>query len=1511
MAEAKANERTRMAEPPRLAAARQPRANSPSLAPRQPVNQRPRANDPRVALALSRRGMGQVLAPSLRIPMERRFGADFAGVRLHDDASAHQAADALHAEAFTFGEDIYSSGGALRGAVFEHELAHVVQYQQGRVAKPGGGEPMVSDRGDALEKAAEELTPSAVADVPAAMILRVEYLGDSDVSKQIEKHHEDIQAAFLAEMRQAPAVLDSKYAKWLPGGMQAFMERVFGRLPLDRLGLLKTLDPIAVPDLNWAMSRAVDQEEDTALAFARELRGLFASRLPRSLARMLPRYLMARNQAILREESDLHGTPTVLPEPDEKALIPSHPLDRFVNYGLVSNTIDFDYQSYRERNPAERSAHELHKLNPNIEIFLEVEHGLWTWAYVIDPPDATAEDVANKLYGAPEKAYRIVAAAPMFGFYPHELVDPFRSEWIGKAGAPRPWAGPNAPAMIALQARIAKGDIPEDLDPTKEATEANHDAIALAQAKDYKPTGTNRQDILQQLDMIQHNLTKIASDWELSFFLRAKAIGFGGLDAVRNAVVRRLNRLRSIEDPAETLKWGTHAAAQLDIVMRSAVGVGTAKDRLDTATKLYGGYREIPPYEKVPLLEMAYRYVESAAASELVSTAYERLAEADQYAKTVQIEILEKKLDDANKMSGESKASWADGINVTAGDEEKLRARLVKARELVITDPNAAADAVKAAETDVGDLHGHAIATHTRIKLRELEAIVWKAGTDLGDDLYVDFKYVKEMFDLLGELQPHTGHWRALEWTYVYGNKLAREAAWKVVQGEKEKLADLLKRINAALDHAAQELKWKRIIHRALIMAVIALITAGFGVYLTGVAAGLELGSFGTFVFVSAGESLFFSAVTTLAFEKDPSIGKFVEGFLTNWATFGAMKGLSALYKGILGPAANTLKGVVGEAVVTIGAQSLLSLKLADRKKRSETGQGLTSSEAEETVAEGVLVAIATMIGGRVTKDFLPDIQVRGFRLGEEISAVNKARAEIRTEVAAIKAAIPDPAAGVKPVTQPPPGPKERVQKLIQDDAALLQQEKEVLTHVQAEVSRNPASPEFKQVQDQVKANNEAVEKNDAMQIASVLEPAGPNELLCEQGKLDEVEAYHRKNPNEDVTASVDADGNRSIAVTPRPPLEGETVHITEKTSPGAESVITRPPERVTGEAEPPPPPESQFKSFDDLVNQDGTFKDPKYEEAYQRYKVKKTRERKPEKNREEWARSQTSSDYRKPLEAELGPDFFKQGDKKTNIRDKARPQAYPPDRYLGDLATIEPYKAKVLDKAGVDPQQGIPGGEMTLSAFNKAKGAVAEILARGKIADILAGIRKQYPNAVILRNLRIRFMNNGKLGKPVETTDALIGYFQGDNLVVLGRIEVKSGSKGGYEATEQFHRNFERNIEEGTVLEIPGKKPGGKPLKVAYGPTRAQRAAGIGQIDGLKRSDTYIIGAKGTGHLGEGSDMQLATEHTRIFELDVTPAEIEYLTRLVLEPYVRPATAPAPTPTPPPAVGAATTGKP
>ena len=92
------------------------------------------AATPAAATAIHRieRG-GQPIDHATRTSMEGRFGQDFGRVRIHRDAPAAAAAEAIGARAFTFGDHVAFGAGEFQPATLQgqrllaHELTHVLQ----------------------------------------------------------------------------------------------------------------------------------------------------------------------------------------------------------------------------------------------------------------------------------------------------------------------------------------------------------------------------------------------------------------------------------------------------------------------------------------------------------------------------------------------------------------------------------------------------------------------------------------------------------------------------------------------------------------------------------------------------------------------------------------------------------------------------------------------------------------------------------------------------------------------------------------------------------------------------------------------------------------------------------------------------------------------------------------------------------------------------------------------------------------------------------------------------------------------------------------------------------------------------------------------------------------------------------------------------------------------------------------------------------------------------------------
>ncbi len=85
------------------------------------------------ALIEQARGGGATLDDGVRRTMESAFGADFSGVRVHDDSGAHDLSQRIQAKAFTTGSDIFFGNGQYQPGrtggqeLLAHHLTHDVQ----------------------------------------------------------------------------------------------------------------------------------------------------------------------------------------------------------------------------------------------------------------------------------------------------------------------------------------------------------------------------------------------------------------------------------------------------------------------------------------------------------------------------------------------------------------------------------------------------------------------------------------------------------------------------------------------------------------------------------------------------------------------------------------------------------------------------------------------------------------------------------------------------------------------------------------------------------------------------------------------------------------------------------------------------------------------------------------------------------------------------------------------------------------------------------------------------------------------------------------------------------------------------------------------------------------------------------------------------------------------------------------------------------------------------------------
>lgn len=116
--------------------------------------------------AIATSGSGAAMPREVQGKMERAFGADFSGVRIHQDGRAQ----AMNAIAYTQGEDLHFQPGRYDPTsragqeLLGHELTHVVQQRAGRVSVQAKDSPINAD--PALEREADAMGARAARGEP-------------------------------------------------------------------------------------------------------------------------------------------------------------------------------------------------------------------------------------------------------------------------------------------------------------------------------------------------------------------------------------------------------------------------------------------------------------------------------------------------------------------------------------------------------------------------------------------------------------------------------------------------------------------------------------------------------------------------------------------------------------------------------------------------------------------------------------------------------------------------------------------------------------------------------------------------------------------------------------------------------------------------------------------------------------------------------------------------------------------------------------------------------------------------------------------------------------------------------------------------------------------------------------------------------------------------------------------------------------------------------------------------
>ncbi|NTV64523.1 MAG: DUF4157 domain-containing protein, partial [Oscillochloris sp.] len=165
----------------------------------------------------TRQGGGRPLSSELRSFMEPRFGTDFSAVRLHTDGEAAQISDTLHAQAFTYGHDIYLGAGKYRPESGEgrhllaHELAHVVQQGPAIQRRAIGAPALSSGASPSIQRLLslaifKEITDAGLFAVRDSLVREIdEWLEEYEALPQVAqtKEAQELKSDLLEEIEDA------------------------------------------------------------------------------------------------------------------------------------------------------------------------------------------------------------------------------------------------------------------------------------------------------------------------------------------------------------------------------------------------------------------------------------------------------------------------------------------------------------------------------------------------------------------------------------------------------------------------------------------------------------------------------------------------------------------------------------------------------------------------------------------------------------------------------------------------------------------------------------------------------------------------------------------------------------------------------------------------------------------------------------------------------------------------------------------------------------------------------------------------------------------------------------------------------------------------------------------------------------------------------------------------------------------------------------------------------------
>ncbi len=968
-------------------------------------------------------GAGEAVDSKLAGPL----GAQ--GARIHRGPVAAQHARAENAVAFAVGQNVVMGAGAPQqgtpagDALLAHELAHTAQQKDAAGdatarMKPIGAEDHGAER-DADRAASGAISgqrvatlgnfAGAIGDVMRTGLQLQRCASDTSVDRfaYYKKYEIDIANDAASTIRQMPFGTTDSTIAWSGGGQKAFAGHLADQVAAPSTAA--SLEALVRPE---RMSSLIDSsrllnEAGSAKgpdqyfhAVGVEVANALARRTAESLGRELPRYAQAK----------LAGGG----EPKADSIAVSHPIDPLVVSALtMAPIVTIDGAGFRSAHPELAGAPRHIDQTRNVVTEKVGETGMWY--RLKEPMDATVEEIANALLGAPTEAYRVTNAHPLYGVDKQN-----NDEFYGSPGT----------SSAANQLLVNE--------PTL------RDEAALSQAGGGKPSRSGAK-ILEQMRL---NATLLGKS------IYGNAIKFGpDVADVLVAAAQRINdraaQLSLAKEP-DIQKWDAQVTQQQDLLGKGSRGLQADVLRLqmyatqfDTKLGEDPGANKLPDEHRNALHEDVSLWCQALAMTDMVASATAALQTAARHSATLETQILERQLDIAQSASYAAKDSGTtkSDTNVDSLPSRELEARqkLAAVRAQALTDPSAMTDPKTIA------LNADA-SQNARDLVFESSVIAQAAQLDAA------WKMLDDMDGTLSNLTGDHGDLAALKsegkryyvrWTNIYSQitKIPRDpAAAKTAKAnarqDYEKLVatpDFQTFMNR-VQTLVKDTQKHHLIATIIATVVITVVTMGAGLVVEGlvgggaVAAEVADGVEVTTEVASAARNARIAGMVAnaatgavlnqLIFAKSVTIKGIAADFGRNMLLFGAFKMVSAGFKmaGLakiaeagLKPgatAADVMKGggvMIGEAVLNGGVGALEALCEA-KLSQAMGGKPLTQEEAESIVLHNVVQMVGLAMFSRFMNSPMQALKIKAAFQGQNWRRAVALRSANRSAMTALGA---------------------------------------------------------------------------------------------------------------------------------------------------------------------------------------------------------------------------------------------------------------------------------------------------------------------------------------------------------------------------------------------------------------------------------------------------------------------------------------------------------------------------